>query len=50
MLDRLRAIEEKLENGDFMENAARERVVHVNGPEGAEQEPKKKPELPESSE
>ena len=42
LLDRLRAIEEKLENGDFMENAARERIVYVNGPEGAEQEPKKK--------
>ena len=48
LLDRLRAIEEKLENGDFMENAARERIVYVNGPEGAEQEPKKKPELPEA--
>ena len=46
LLDRLRAIEEKLENGDFMENAARERIVYVNGPEGAEQEAKKKPELP----
>ena len=45
LLDRLRAIEEKLENGDFMENAARERIVYVNGPEGVEQEPKKKPEL-----
>ena len=48
LLDRLRAIEEKLENGDFMENAARERIVYVNGPEGAEQEAKKKPELPEA--
>ena len=48
LLDRLRAIEEKLENGDFMENAAREHIVYVNGPEGAEQEPKKKPELPEA--
>ena len=48
LLDRLRAIEEKLENGDFMGNAARERIVYVNGPEGAEQEPKKKPELPEA--
>ena len=48
LLDRLRAFEEKLENGDFMENAARERIVYVNGPEGAEQEPKKKPELPEA--
>ena len=40
--------DKKLENGDFMENAARERIVYVNGPEGAEQEPKKKPELPEA--
>ena len=31
-----------------MGNAARERIVYVNGPEGAEQEPKKKPELPEA--
>ena len=31
-----------------MENAARERIVYVNGPEGAEQEAKKKPELPEA--
>ena len=30
LLDRLRAIEEKLENGDFMENAARERIVYLN--------------------
>lgn len=48
LLDRLRAIEEKLENGDFMENAGRERVVYVNGQEGMETEPKKKPELPEA--
>ena len=48
LLDRLRAVEEKLENGDFLEGMARERVVYVNGAAGIEEEPQKKPELPEA--
>ena len=48
LLDRLRAVEEKLENGDFFEGMARERVVYVNGAAGIEEEPQKRPELPEA--
>ena len=48
LLDRLRAVEEKLENGDFLEGMARERVVYVNGAAGIEEEPQKRPELPEA--
>lgn len=44
LLDRIRSIEKRLDEGDF-ESAARERVVYVNREEQAE-EPKKKPELP----
>ena len=48
LLDRLRAVEEKLENGDFLEGMAQERVVYVNGAAGIEEEPQKRPELPEA--
>ena len=48
LLDRLRAVEEKLENGDFLECMAQERVVYVNGAAGIEEEPQKRPELPEA--
>lgn len=44
LLDRIRAVEKRLDEGDF-ETGAREKVIYVNGtPE--EVEPKPKPELP----
>ncbi len=48
LLDRLRAIEEKLENGDFMEKCGERTYCLCKWTGRSKQEAKKKPELPEA--